>query len=235
MLEIKNLSKKFDNTLVLDNISLDVEDGEIFSLLGPNGAGKTTTVKIISGLLKPTSGSVYIDGIDVLNDPIKAKRYISYIPDEPFVYPNLTGREFLSFVSRIYEIEDYERQIEELAEYFGLKEDIDRLLSNYSHGMKQKILIASAVIRKPKVMIFDEPTVGLDPLSVNKFKNYLKKLKENGTSIFLCTHILEMAEKISDRICVLRKGRVVLVERVENIVVHKNKNLEEIFFEVVGI
>lgn len=235
MLEIKNLTKKFENTIALNNISLTVYDGEIFSLLGPNGAGKTTTVKIISGLLKPTSGSVYLDGIDVVAEPVKAKRCISYIPDEPFVYPNLTGREFLSFISEIYDIKDYDKQIDELAEYFGLSDDIDRLLSTYSHGMKQKILIASALIRKPKLMIFDEPTVGLDPLSVKKFKLYLKKLKENGTSVFLCTHILEMAEKISDRICVLKKGNIVLIEKVEEILSNHNKNLEDTFFEVIGI
>lgn len=235
MLEIKNLTKRFEDTYAVNDISLTVYDGEIFALLGPNGAGKTTTVKIIAGLLKPTSGWIYLDGIDVVKDPTKAKRYISYIPDEPFVYPNLTGREFLSFISEIYEIPDYERQIDELAEYFGLRDDIDRLLSSYSHGMKQKILIASALIRKPKLMIFDEPTVGLDPLSVKKFKLYLERLKKTGTSIFLCTHILEMAEKIADRICVLKKGKVVLVDEVENIVSNKNKNLEDVFFEVVGV
>lgn len=235
MLEVKNLTKKFENKIAVDNISFSISDGEIFALLGPNGAGKTTTVKMIAGLLKPTCGTIYLDGIDVVSDPQKAKRYISYIPDEPFVYPYLTGREFLSFISEVYSIDDYKEKIEELALYFGLHNDIDKLLSTYSHGMKQKILIASAVIRKPKLMIFDEPTVGLDPISVKKFRTYLRKLKENGTSIFICTHILEMAQKIADRVCVLMNGKVVLSDTVDNIVSKTNKNLEEVFFDIVDV
>lgn len=235
MLKIENLTKKFENKTAVDNISLYVNCGEIFALLGPNGAGKTTTVKMIAGLLKPTSGSIYLDNIDVVLNPQEAKKHISYIPDEPFVYPYLTGREFLSFISEVYSIKDYAQKIEELAEYFGLQNDIDKLLSTYSHGMKQKILIASAVIRRPKLMIFDEPTVGLDPISVRKFKIYLKELKENGTSIFICTHILEMAEKIADRVCVLMNGKVVLTDTVDNIILKTNKNLEDVFFDIVDM
>ncbi|MCX7642099.1 MAG: ABC transporter ATP-binding protein [Elusimicrobiales bacterium] len=234
MLEIINLTKKFEKTIAVDNISLNIEKGEIFALLGPNGAGKTTTVKMIAGLLIPTSGKIYLNNIDVVKNPIEAKKSISYIPDEPFVYPNLTGREFLKFISEIYGIEDCDEQISELAEYFGLSEDIDRLLATYSHGMKQKILIASAIIRRPKLMIFDEPTVGLDPLSVRKFKLYLQKLKENGTSIFICTHILEMAEKICDKICVLNKGKIIFNDSVQNIHLYNNKTLEDVFFNLIN-
>ncbi|MGC8867404.1 MAG: ABC transporter ATP-binding protein [Elusimicrobiales bacterium] len=233
MLDVENLTKIFDKKVAVDNLSIKVNDGEIFALLGPNGAGKTTTVKIISGLLKPTSGKITLCGIDVVKQPIKAKRMISFIPDEPFVYPYLTGREFLSFICEIYGVEDYSKKIDEVAEYFELYDSIDMLLSSYSYGMRQKLLIASAVLRKPRLMIFDEPTVGLDPISVKKFKTYLKKLKDEGTSVFLCTHILEMAEKLCDRVCVLKKGRIVLSGSVKNILENKDKNLEDVFFEVV--
>ncbi|MGC9070454.1 MAG: ABC transporter ATP-binding protein [Elusimicrobiales bacterium] len=233
MLDVENLTKIFDKKVAVDNLSIKVNDGEIFALLGPNGAGKTTTVKIISGLLKPTSGKITLCGIDVVKQPIKAKRMISFIPDEPFVYPYLTGREFLSFICEIYDVEDYSKKIDEVAEYFELYDSIDMLLSSYSYGMRQKLLIASAVLRKPRLMIFDEPTVGLDPISVKKFKTYLKKLKDEGTSVFICTHILEMAEKLCDRVCVLKKGRIVLSGSVKNILENKDKNLEDVFFEVV--
>ncbi|MCX7905374.1 MAG: ABC transporter ATP-binding protein [Elusimicrobiales bacterium] len=233
MLEIVNVTKKFEDKIAVNNISFKIEESEIFALLGPNGAGKTTTVKMIAGLLLPTSGNIYLSGIDVVKKPLEAKRMISYIPDEPFIYPNLTGREFLSFISEIYGIDNYDDQISELSEYFGLSQDIDKLLVTYSHGMKQKILIASAIIRKPKLMIFDEPTVGLDPISVKKFKVYLQRLKENGTSILICTHILEMAEKICDRVCVLNNGKIVYNNLVKNIYLDLNKNLEDLFFNLV--
>ncbi len=234
MLHIENLTKIFDKKVAVDNISLKVNEGEIFALLGPNGAGKTTTVKMIAGLLKPTSGRITLGGVDVVKQPVEAKKMISFIPDEPFVYPYLTGREFLSFICEIYGVENFNKKIDEMAEYFELYESMDMLLSSYSCGMKQKILIASAALRNPKLMIFDEPTVGLDPISVKKFKSYLKNLKEKGTSIFICTHILEMAEKLCDRICVLKKGRIVLSDSVENILKNTKKNLEDVFFEVVG-
>lgn len=234
MLEIKNLTKKFVNKTAVDNISLTVGDGEIFGFLGPNGAGKTTTVKMICGLLNPTSGSILLNGVDVVKNRIDASRMISFIPDEPFVYPYLSGREFLSFISEIYEVKDYEKKIDELATYFEIDKNIDMLLSTYSHGMKQKILIASAFLRKPSLMIFDEPTVGLDPISVRKFRTYIKKLKDEGTSVFICTHILEMAEKLCDRISVIKEGKIIFTDRVDNIIRDRDKNLEDVFFELTG-
>jgi len=233
VLRVLNLIKKFGNNIAVNNISFDVFDGEILGFLGPNGAGKTTTVKIIAGLLKPTSGSVYLDGIDIVRNPIEAKRLISYIPDEPFVYPYLTAREFLYFISEIYAVKNPDREIDELFEYFSLKDKADELLSTYSHGMKQKLLIASVILRKPKIMLFDEPTVGLDPVSVKKFKELIKKVSLNGTSVFLSTHILEMAEKICDRVCVIDKGKIIGEGKVVDII-NEKKDLENFFFNLTN-
>lgn len=235
MLKIENLTKKFGNFTAVDSVNLDIKEGEVFGFLGPNGAGKTTTVKIISGILKPTSGSVSIDGIDVINNPIESKKLISYIPDEPFVYPYLTAREFLRFISEVYKIENYNDKIDELLSFFGLLDYADLLLSSYSHGMKQKLLIASVVLRNPKVMLFDEPTVGLDPLSVKKFKELIKRLTLAGTSVFMCTHILEMAEKICDQVAVINKGKIIASGKVKDIIGHdKDKNLEDVFLELTS-
>ena len=235
MLQIENLTKKFGNFTAVDSVNLDIKEGEVFGFLGPNGAGKTTTVKIISGILKPTSGSVSIDGVDVINNPIESKKMISYIPDEPFVYPYLTAREFLRFISEVYKIENYNDKIDELLSFFGLLDYADLLLSSYSHGMKQKLLIASVVLRNPKVMLFDEPTVGLDPLSVKKFKELIKRLTLAGTSVFMCTHILEMAEKICDQVAVINKGKIIASGKVKDIIGHdKDKNLEDVFLELTS-
>lgn len=235
MLKIENLTKKFGNFTAVDSVNLDIKEGEVFGFLGPNGAGKTTTVKIISGILKPTSGSVFIDGVDVINNPIESKKMISYIPDEPFVYPYLTAREFLRFISEVYKIEKYNDKIDELLSFFGLLDYADLLLSSYSHGMKQKLLIASVVLRNPKVMLFDEPTVGLDPLSVKKFKELIKRLTLAGTSVFMCTHILEMAEKICDQVAVINKGKIIASGKIKDIIGHdENKNLEDVFLELTS-
>jgi ABC-2 type transport system ATP-binding protein len=235
VLKIENLTKKFGNFTAVDSVNLDIKEGEVFGFLGPNGAGKTTTVKIISGILKPTSGSVSIDGVDVINNPIESKKMISYIPDEPFVYPYLTAREFLRFISEVYKIENYNDKIDELLSFFGLLDYADLLLSSYSHGMKQKLLIASVVLRNPKVMLFDEPTVGLDPLSVKKFKELIKRLTLAGTSVFMCTHILEMAEKICDQVAVINKGKIIASGKVKDIIGHdKDKNLEDVFLELTS-
>lgn len=234
MLKIRNLSKYFGNIKAVDDISFDVYDGEIFGFLGPNGAGKTTTIKIISGILKPDSGNIFLDDIDIIKKPVESKKKISYIPDEPFVYDYLTAREFLNFISEIYEIPDSDTKINHLLEFFNLKEYENQLLKNYSHGMKQKLLIASIILRKPRLMLFDEPTVGLDPLSVKKFKEILKELTDEGISIFMSTHILELAEKLCNRIAIIYRGRIITVDSVERLKMksNQNKSLEDIFIEL---
>ena len=175
MIKIQALTKSFGAYKAVDGLSLDVAAGEIFGFLGPNGAGKTTTVKILSGIMKPTAGRVLVGGHDIVTEPLEAKRMIAYIPDEPFVYPKLTGFEFLRFIGDIYSVPYAEqvRRIPELLELFELSAAGGELLEAYSHGMKQKLLIAGVLLRKPKVVLFDEPTVGLDPKSIRRFKDLL--------------------------------------------------------------
>lgn len=233
MLKVENIVKRFSQLLAVNDVSFEVDDGEIFGFLGPNGAGKTTTIKIISGLIKPTSGNVYLDKINVIKNPIEAKRNIAYIPDEPFVYPYLTGREFLNFIAEIYSIKDCEKDIKDFLDMFSLTQYADKLLGSYSHGMKQKILILSAILRKPRLMLFDEPTVGLDPMSVKKFKDIIKMLTKNGVSVFICTHILELAEKICDRVCIINNGKVLKIATINEITSYKNKDFEQAFFEIL--
>ncbi len=233
MIRIINLTKKFGNFIAIDNLNIEIGKGKIFGFLGPNGAGKTTTVKIISGILKPTSGKIYVNDIDILKDPIKAKKIISYIPDEPFVYPYLTAREFLKFIAEVYNLKEYNAKIDELLDFFGLLNDADKLLNSYSHGMKQKLLIASVLLRNSEVILFDEPTVGLDPISVKKFKSLMKKLTSEGKIIFMCTHILEMAQKICDEIAVINEGKIIIKGSVNEILTKFNDtSLEDVFFKL---
>ncbi len=211
MIEIKNLTKVFSQTKALDNVNLKVGRGEIFAFLGPNGAGKTTTVKIMSGIIMPTSGCCLVYGKDVVKDVLAVKKEIAYIPDEPFVYNKLSGYEFLRFIGDIYNIDvDFQKkEIPKLLEMFDLSKEGDELLESYSHGMRQKLLIAAVLLRKPRVILFDEPTVGLDPKSIKKFKNLLHELASKGTIIFMCTHILEMAEKLCTKAAIINSGRII--------------------------
>lgn len=236
MIELRNLVKKFDSLTAVDNLSLTVHSGEIFGFLGPNGAGKTTTVKMISGIMFPTSGEILVDGIDISKSPYEAKKKIAYIPDEPFVYPNLTAREFLRFIGDIYQIDRKEQDfaIEEYLSKFELIERADKLLGSFSHGMKQKVMIASVLMRKPKVILFDEPTVGLDPKSVKNFKDMIISQTKKGVSVFMCTHILEMAEKICDTVGIIYNGRLVSAGPVGEICQnrHSKSSLEDVFLEL---
>ena len=198
MIKIEKLTKTFGSFRAVDSLDLEVAPGEIFGFLGPNGAGKTTTVKILSGIMRPTSGRVVVAGHDVEERPLDAKRAMAYIPDEPFVYPKLTGWEFMRFIGDIYAVPQAEqkKRVPELLEMFELGAHSGELLESYSHGMKQKLLIASVLLRRPKVVLFDEPTVGLDPKSIRRFKDLLADIAAGGASVFMCTHILDMAEKL---------------------------------------
>ncbi|MEW5951779.1 MAG: ABC transporter ATP-binding protein [Elusimicrobiota bacterium] len=234
MIEIKNLVKKFDSFTAVNNLNLTVDSGEIFGFLGPNGAGKTTTVKMIAGIMFPTSGEIIVDGINVSKNPYEAKKKIAYIPDEPFVYPNLTAREFLRLIADIYEIDrkQADKSIEEYLSKFELLDRADKLLGSFSHGMKQKVMVAGVLMRNPKVILFDEPTVGLDPKSVKNFKEMIVSQTKKGVSVFMCTHILEMAEKICGRVGIIYEGKMVSCGPVEEILRVKNKNsLEDAFLE----
>ncbi|HAU89952.1 MAG TPA: hypothetical protein DCW72_06920 [Elusimicrobia bacterium] len=238
MIEIKHLTKSFGTFKAVDDLSLSVAPGEIFGFLGPNGAGKTTTVKILSGIMRPTSGSVSVAGFDVAASPLEAKRVMAYIPDEPFVYPKLTGWEFMRFIGDIYAVPAAEqrKRIPELLETFELTASAGELLEGYSHGMKQKLLIASVLLRKPKAVLFDEPTVGLDPKSIRRFKGLLADIAKGGAAVFMCTHILDMAEKLCHTVGIIYRGRLVTkgtVEEVKKLTAAPGvRSLEDVFLEL---
>ncbi|MCI4462666.1 MAG: ABC transporter ATP-binding protein [Caldisericum sp.] len=237
MIEIKDLTKQYGSTPVLYNLNFQIYDGEIFGLLGPNGAGKTTLLNILSTLSKPTDGTVLIEGHDVVKDKDVVKHKIGYMTDEPLLYDKLTAVEFLEFVGILYGIEkgDLNNRIQRLLELTNLKEKSEYLIETYSFGMKKKLSFAASVIHKPKVIILDEPFNGLDPESSYVLKSLLKSFKKRGNTIILATHILEVAELLCDRVGIINKGKLVLLEKVEDL--HKkyeNKELEEVFLEVTG-
>ena len=239
MIEIHNLTKTFGAFKAVDGLSLRVEPGEIFGFLGPNGAGKTTTVKILSGIMRPTSGRVTVAGFDLDTDPLSAKRAMAYIPDEPFVYPKLTGWEFMRFIGDLYSlpVADQKKRIPELLEMFELEAHAGELLEGYSHGMKQKLLIASVLLRRPKAVLFDEPTVGLDPKSIRRFKGLLADIAREGAAVFMCTHILDMAEKLCHSVGIIYRGRLVArgsVAEVKKLAsgAAGERSLEDVFLEL---
>ncbi|OGR69835.1 MAG: ABC transporter [Elusimicrobia bacterium GWC2_63_65] len=241
MIEIRNLTKTFGSFKAVDGLNLKVEPGEIFGFLGPNGAGKTTTVKILSGIMRPTAGHVLVAGHDVDKEPLLAKQALAYIPDEPFVYPKLTGWEFLRFIGDLYAVPNAEqrRRIPELLETFELSAHAGELLEGYSHGMKQKLLIASVLLRRPRVVLFDEPTVGLDPKSIRRFKTLLADIAREGAAVFMCTHILDMAEKLCHSVGIIYRGRLVArgsVAEVKRLAsgADKERSLEDVFLELTA-
>ena len=239
MIEIDNLTKTFGGFKAVDGLNLRVEAGEIFGFLGPNGAGKTTTVKILSGIMRPTSGRVLVAGHDVALQPLAAKRVMAYIPDEPFVYPKLTGWEFMRFIGDLYNVPVPEQlaRIPELLETFELTAQSGELLESYSHGMKQKLLIASVLLRRPKVVLFDEPTVGLDPKSIRRFKGLLADIAREGAAVFMCTHILDMAEKLCHTVGIIYHGRLIARGTVAEVKKLASgaagpRSLEDVFLEL---
>ncbi len=238
-IETLNLTKKFGSLTAVDNIDLSINKGEIFGFLGPNGAGKTTTIKLLTGLLKPTSGTAKIMGKDIQEDPIGAKAVIGLIPDEPRVYEKLTGVEFLRFMGNLFGIDkdSIEKKIGELLKLFDLANRGEELIQGYSHGMKQKIAIAGALIHSPKVLFFDEPTVGLDPKSARIIKDILKFRARSGDCIFISTHILEIAERMCDRIGIIQDGKMLAegnMEELRKLSKDDKGNLEEIFLQLTG-
>jgi ABC-2 type transport system ATP-binding protein len=238
-IETFGLTKSFGNLIAVNKLNLKVRRGEIFGFLGPNGAGKTTTIKLMTGLLKPTSGTVTIMGADIQDNPVEAKKFIGLIPEEPRVYEKLTGNEFLKFMGNLFGMSENEiaRKIKELLRIFDLGEKGDELIQSYSHGMKQKIAIAGALIHSPRVLFFDEPTVGLDPKSARVIKDILKFRAEAGDCIFMSTHILEIAERICDRVGIIQNGKLIAVgdmEELRKLSMEGKGNLEEIFLQLTG-
>jgi ABC-2 type transport system ATP-binding protein len=238
LIETHSLTKRYGEKLAVDEVSFDVHRGEVFGFLGPNGAGKTTTIKMIVGLLQPTSGSVKVDGFDVQSQPVQAKAASGFVPDTPNLYPKLSGRELLHFVGDLYEVprSKVNERSEELLRLFDLIQAADDTIDSYSHGMKQKIAMASALIHDPHVLVLDEPTVGLDPKSARLIKDMLRQMADRGAAIFLSTHILEIAERMCDRIGIINQGRLIAVGSMAELrLMGKGESsLEDIFLTLTG-
>lgn len=237
MIEIRNLSKSYNKGAVkaVDSLDLKVNKGEIFGFLGPNGAGKTTTIKMIVGLLNPDSGSILIDGTDMAKDPIAAKRKLGYVPDSPNLYDRLTGMEYLNFMADVYQVPADRRRerIEYYLEMFDLKDAAGDLIKSYSHGMKQKTALTGALIHDPSLWILDEPMVGLDPKSAHLLKNQMREHCSKGNTVFFSTHVLEVAEKLCDRVAIIHKGRLIAIGTVDELRHGDNRDsLENIFLEL---
>ncbi|MBU2567277.1 MAG: ABC transporter ATP-binding protein [Elusimicrobia bacterium] len=233
-----NLTKSFGSVFAIKDINLEIRTGEIFAFLGPNGAGKTTTVKIFSGLLKQSAGKVFICGIDTEKDPVAVKMIVGVVPDHPFIYPKLTGMEFLRLVGNIYGIgrDEQDVRIKGLLEVFGLGGFAGNLVETYSLGMRQKLVITSVLLHRPQVLILDEPLVGLDPKSARMVKDMLVKLSREGVTIFMCTHILEIAERLAHRIGIINNGAIVVVGTKEELqsMVTKAGTLEDIYLDITA-
>ena len=239
LIETQALVKRYGDKLAVDNVSLEVQAGEVFGFLGPNGAGKTTTIKMIVGLLQPTSGTVRVAGYDVQTQPLLAKAASGYVPDTPNLYAKLTGRELLRFVGDLYSLDRQRlaQRTEELLRVLDLKEAADQTIDSYSHGMQQKASLAAALMHDPKVLVLDEPTVGLDPKSARLIKDILRQMAERGTAVFLSTHILEIAERMCDRIGIIDKGKLVAVgtmNELRSLGKAGETSLEDIFLGLTG-
>jgi ABC-2 type transport system ATP-binding protein len=238
-IHIEHLRKNYGGVVAVRDLCLDIAPGEIFCYLGPNGAGKTTTIKILTGLLQPSAGAATITGYDIQTEPVEAKRNIGYIPDHPYLYEKLTGRDFFYFIADLFGMERAVAK-ERLAEYFeifDLKGSEDVFIENYSHGMRQKLVFSISLMHNPKVLIVDEPMVGLDPQSARVLKTLLKqKAKRENMAIFLSTHTLSVAEEVADRIGVLHRGDLLFVGTIEEMhrKLGKSGNLEEMFLSLTG-
>ncbi len=238
MIELIDISKDYGKTLAVDSLDLSIDRGEFFGFLGPNGAGKTTTIKMITGLAKPTGGRVLVDGIDVQKEPEKAKRIVGYIPDSPYIYDKLTGREFLNLVGGLYDMPDelVKSRIEWLFELFGIDNWGDDFAGEYSHGMRQKIVMASAFLHNPDLIVIDEPMVGLDPQSQRLVKDILLKLVDRGATVFMSTHTLGVAAELCSRIGLISTGRLIEIlpgastENLERKILEITGGIREVFF-----
>ncbi len=237
MIETRALAKNYGEILAVDHLDLTVPPGEIFGFLGPNGAGKTTTIKMLVGLLRPTRGQALIGGYDIQRQPLQAKALIGFVPDTPFLYEKLTGQEFLQFIARLYDLEPVvaTRRAEELFRLFDLEERASDLIQSYSHGMRQKIALSAALLHEPRVFFLDEPTVGLDPKSARQVKDLLRHLAERGTAIFMSTHILEVAERMCDRVGIIDQGRLIACGTMDELrQAGGTGTLEDIFLQLTG-
>jgi len=230
----ENVTKKYGDTYAIKGLSFEVKKGEVFGFIGPNGAGKTTTIKIMAGIAKPTFGKVLVNGNDISVDPVAVKKNIGLIPEHPYIYEKLTGREVLWFVGKMFGMDNKEIKLrcDEILSYFNLSSKTDDVVGNYSHGMKQKLVIASALIHSPELLIIDEPMVGLDPKSARQIKNIIRTMADGGGTVFMSTHTLELAESICDRIAVINRGEIIAtgtMNELQELSGSTGERLEEIF------
>jgi ABC-2 type transport system ATP-binding protein len=237
MIELLDVTRTYGDKTAVDGLSLAIPQGELFAFLGPNGAGKTTTIKMLVSLLRPTSGQVRVAGIDIVREPREANRLTGYVPDEPHLYDKLTGREFLQFIAEAYGLSrrDAAESLQRQIETFGLAPFIDQLGESYSHGMKQRLVFASALLHDPRVLIVDEPMVGLDPRSMRLVKNLLRQRSQEGTTIFMSTHTLTVAEEIADRIGVVHHGRLAFLGTVAELrrqLSLEDRSLEDLYLAI---
>lgn len=232
MLKIEHLTKSYGEKKAVDDLSLHIEKGRIYGFIGHNGAGKTTTLKSIVGILKLEEGEIYVDGKSIKQEPMACKSMIAYIPDNPDLYEYLTGIKYLNFIADVYEVSQAERKerIKKYGDLFELTESLGQPISSYSHGMKQKLAIISAFIHKPKLMIMDEPFVGLDPKATHLLKGLMRELCDEGGAIFFSTHVLEVAEKLCDDVAIIKAGKLVTAGKTEDVV--GNESLEDVFLEL---
>ena len=234
MLKINNLTKTYGDKVAVDNLSLHIAPGEIYGFIGHNGAGKTTTIKSCCGIIGFDSGEIYIDGISVKEKPIECKRKIAYIPDNPDLYDFMNGIKYLNFVADIYGVPKNEREekIRKYADMFEITDSLAETISSYSHGMKQKLAVISALIHSPKLMILDEPFVGLDPKATHRLKEIMAEICADGGAIFFSTHVLEVAEKLCDKIAIIKNGSLVVSGETSSVI--GDTSLENVFLELEG-
>ena len=238
MIVIKNVSKSYDKkSKTIDGLNLQINNGEIFGFLGPNGAGKTTTIKMITGITQIDEGDIFIDGKSISQEPIEAKRGFGLVPDNPDIFLKLKGIEYLNFLSDIYNVDSQKRKnhIEKWANEFGIYNNLNDRIQTYSHGMRQKINLIGATMHSPNNLILDEPMVGLDPKSSHMLKNMMKDYSDSGKTVFFSTHVLEVAEKICDRIGIINNGKLLFVGTMDELKAHmkEEKSLEDMFLEIV--
>ena len=238
MIELKNISKNYKkDKKVINNINLKINNGEIFGFLGPNGAGKTTTIKMITGILEIDEGDIFIDNKSITKNPIEAKKLLGLVPDNPDVFLKLKGIEYLNFIADVYEVstEDRIKRIKELAEKFEIIDVLNNKIESYSHGMRQKLIIIGVLIHDPKNWILDEPMTGLDPKSSYELKKIMKEYASKNNTVFFSTHILDVAERLCDRIGIIDKGKLLFVGTYEDMKreLKENKSLEELFMEII--
>lgn len=237
MIELQHLSKFFSKTVAVNDLTLNIQTGEVFGFIGPNGAGKTTTIKMMGGILEPSSGVILICGVNMKTEPERAKSKIGFIPDQPYLYEKLTGMEFLNFTADLYEMnnEAFIQKAQDKLDMFSLSDWSNELIEAYSHGMKQRLIMAAALLHDPEVIIVDEPMVGLDPAAIKLVKELFRNLASEGVTIFMSTHSLNVAEDVCDRIGIINKGSLIVTGTIEDLRQHADMmdaGLEQVFMKL---